>query len=75
MMDANGKLSKIDRRDTRSSFKRFIKRSRASIQGFALLLALVMPFLLYVALQNGDNILAAAAFSLIVFSMLLVILV
>jgi len=39
-----------------------------------LLLAIVMPFILYEALQNGDDMLAIASFALITLSMLLVIL-
>jgi hypothetical protein len=72
-MDMNGEITKKDQHDTNNAPKRFLKRNRTAIQGFALLLALVMPFLLYVALQNGDSLLALLAFTLITLSMLLII--
>jgi hypothetical protein len=74
-MDANGEITKEKSRDSLSPFKRFLRSYKASIQAFSLLLALLMPFLLYDALQKGDYILALITFSLIGFSMLLVILV
>jgi hypothetical protein len=74
-MDANGEITKEKSHDSLSPFKRFLRSYKGSIQALSLLLALLMPFLLYAALQNGDYTFALAAFSLIGFSMLLVILV
>jgi hypothetical protein len=49
------------------------KKNKLTLQGAAFLASVILPFIIYAGLQNGQPVLAAAAFGALALTMLLIL--